>query len=88
MPNVSFILFLTDDKQKTEGVPDGSNAVVILSSAFIRYYALDCCTDFGAGWANIHAQLVTVGCSMFLKCWTQLHGPIYAKVITLVYYPI
>lgn len=63
----SFIIFLIDDKQKTEGIPDGSNAVVILSSAFIRYYALDCCPDFGAGWANIHAQLVTVGYSMFLK---------------------
>lgn len=61
------LLLLTDDKQKTEGVSDGSDAVVILSSTIICCYAVDRCPNFGAGRTDVHAQLVTVGHSMFLK---------------------
>jgi len=60
-------LFFTDDKQETEGVSDGSNAVVILSSATICCYAVDCCSSFRTGWTDVYAQLVAAGHSMFLK---------------------
>lgn len=44
-----------DDKQKTERIPDGSDAIVILSSTVVHCYAVDHYSNLGASWANFHA---------------------------------
>jgi hypothetical protein len=50
-----YIIFLTDDKQKTKGISNGSNAIAILSSALISYYASDYCSNLRTNWTNINA---------------------------------
>lgn len=64
-------IFFADGKQKTEGISDGSDAVVILSSSIIYCYALDRYSNFRASWTNVYPQLVTNGCSMFLTTFSS-----------------
>lgn len=66
-----YCIFLADGKQKTERISDGSDAVVILSSTVIYCYALDYYSNFRASWTNVHAQLVIIGCSMFLTTFSN-----------------